>query len=163
MKTIIIVAVSQNQVIGSKGDLPWEISADLKNFKKLTTGFPILMGRKTFESIGKALPKRENIVITRQKNYYKDNIVVFDTIEKGIEYAKSLDKTQLFIIGGGEIYKQSLDLAQKIFLTKVNIEIEGDTFFPTLHPDQWQVINKESYQADEKNDYDFEILELDRK
>lgn len=130
-KLSIIAAISTNRVIGRDNKIPWHISEDLRRFKALTIGHPIIMGRKTFESIGKPLPKRANIVITRDKDYSAPGIDVAHSIEEAIEAAKTKEGSEeIFIIGGGQIYSQSIHLADKLYLTVVDQEIKGDVFFP---------------------------------
>ncbi len=156
MTISIIVAASENNVIGVNNDLPWRLSNDLKFFKQKTTGHSILMGRKTFDSIGKALPNRENIIITRNKNFEMDNCIVKNSIEEAILYCKEKNKDEIFIIGGDMIYKQSLHLANKIYLTRVHTEIKnGTAFFPVLENETWQKeIEIIHFKKDEKNEYD---------
>jgi dihydrofolate reductase len=150
----IIVAVSENGVIGKEGKLPWYIPEDLKHFKQLTSGNVVIMGRKTYESIGKPLPNRLNIVITREKNSVIDGCITVNSIKDAIRKAGT-DK-EIFIIGGGEIYKKSLKFADKVYLTKIHQTIEGDTHFPTLS-DKWKEINRE-----DKNGYSFITYDFSR-
>ena len=133
----LIVAHSKNNVIGKDGQLPWHISDDLKRFKELTTGHPIIMGRKTFESIGRALPNRRNIVVSRQNDFHAENITVVGDIRNAINLVE--DEDEAFIIGGGEIYKQSLKFADKVYVTYVDEETDGDAYFPELNLDNWQL------------------------
>ncbi len=157
----IIVATSNNYVIGKDNQLIWHLPADLKRFKSLTMGHHIIMGRKTFESIGKPLQGRTNVIITRDKNYIQKGCIVVYSIEEAIEISKKNDNNP-FIIGGAEIYKQSLYLANKIELTKILKDFEGDSFFPAIS-DEWIIKNKETYQADERNKYDYEFITYIRK
>lgn len=139
----IIVAKSENGVIGRDGKLPWYIPEDLKRFKKLTTGKTVIMGRKTYESLpkeSKPLPDRINIVISKNKNFSAKDCIVVDSLEKAIK--KSDNNKEIFIIGGGEIYKESLKYSDKIYVTEVEGNFEGDTFFPTLDS-KWKEVNKE--------------------
>jgi dihydrofolate reductase len=147
----IIVAASLNNVIGKDNKLLWRQSADLKRFKELTTGKTVVMGRKTYDSIGKPLPNRRNIVITRQ-----------DIEIPGCEVVHSLEEAlklhdEIFILGGGEIYQKSIILAHKIFLTRILTEIEGDTYFPQLG-DEWIEESKEDFLKDEKNQFDYQFI-----
>ncbi len=145
MKLILIAAIAKNRVIGNAGKLPWHISEDLKRFKKLTTGHTILMGRKTFESIGKPLPNRRNIILTSQKI---SGIETYPTIEKALEELRNEEK--VFVIGGGEIYQQTLPLADELYLTFVEQEVEGDTFFPEYEKilqQQFQLVNEEIHEG----------------
>lgn len=153
----IIVAISKNRVIGNDNKLIWKLSNDLKRFKELTTGHPVVMGRKTFESIGKALPNRRNIVITKNSEYQVDDCEVVNSLEE----AFLLTGNNCFVIGGGEIYKQSLPLTDKIYLTLVRVEIEGDTTFPEIGED-WAKISQKDFKADDKNEYDYSFIEYDR-
>ena len=163
MKTIkhppltVIVAVSENQVIGKDNDLIWDLSIDLKRFKSLTSGHNMIMGRKTFESFPKPLPNRTHIVITRQKNYQvSDGIIVANSIEEAIEKIK--DDDQPYIIGGGEIYKQALPHASVIELTRVHDIFDGDTYFPKIDLNQWKEIKREFIPKDENHAYDFSFI-----
>jgi dihydrofolate reductase len=160
----IIVAISENRAIGKDNQLLWRLSADLKYFKELTTNHVIIMGRKTFESIGKPLPNRVNIVISRDEKWQKEGVIIENSLQKAIETAQNIQPDdEIFIIGGGSIYEQALPLAQKIFLTEVKTKLEGDTYFPTLNPDEWQEISRISHPADSKNEYDYAFVELLRK
>jgi dihydrofolate reductase len=162
MNISIIVAVSKNGAIGKDNQLLWRLSDDLKQFRKLTTGHTIIMGRKTFDSIGKALPNRINIVISRQENLQIEGCHVVDSIEKAIELAKKLEQNgEIFIIGGGNVYQQALGLANKIYLTEVHVEIDGDTHFE-FNRSEWKEISRISFEKNDKNEYDFDIIELTR-
>ncbi len=155
----LVVVADEKNGIGKNNQLLCHLPADLKYFKALTTGHTILMGRKTFESIAKALPNRKNIVITAQAKEI-ENCFVFDDIKKGIEFAKSADENELFIIGGESIYKQTLQLADKIYLSKIHFAFDADVFFPELE-NNWKILKDEKHEADEKNkfDYSFRIYE----
>ena len=153
----IIVATSKNKVIGNNNELIWKLSSDLKRFKELTTGHPVVMGRKTYESIGKPLPNRRNIIITRNLEYEVNGCEVVYSLEEAL----LLTNNDCFIIGGGEIYKQSLEVADKIYLTLVHKDFEGDTTFPELGK-EWVTIDTKDFDADEKNDYDYSFIEYDR-
>ena len=157
----LVVAASTNNVIGVAGDLPWHLSDDLKRFKALTMGKPIVMGRKTFESIGRALPGRQNIVITRQQDFVAEGCDVVTSIDAAI--AITVDADEVMVIGGGEIYRLFLPLAERIYLTRVNVEVEGDTLFPDLDPASWQELSREEHSASESNDHDFSILTYSRR
>lgn len=161
----IIVAIAENRAIGKDNQLLWRLSTDLKHFKTLTSGHAIIMGRKTFESIGKPLPNRTNIVITRSDKVSDDaSVLVADSIDKAIELAKQAEGAdEIFIVGGGNIYEQALNITDKIYLTEVKVSIKGDTFFPELNPAEWQEVSRIAYQKNEKNEYDFDIVELERK
>lgn len=149
----IIAAAGEHNELGKDNDLVWHLPDDFKRFKQLTTGHHIIMGRKTFESFPKPLPNRVHIVITRNKNYQKEGIIVVTSIEEALEKAR--EDLQPFIIGGGEIYKQSLPFAQKIELTRVHGTFEADTFFPEVDKDDWTLINHEFHEKDDKHHYSF--------
>jgi len=152
----------QNQ-IGLNGTMPWHLSDDLKNFKKLTSKHPIIMGRKTFESIGKALPGRLNFVITSNpKKVANYNICPAKDLEQALKKAV-LSGKDIFIIGGGTIYKQSLDLVDRLIITHVNYNGEADTFFPEIKWQDWQEVTKEKFHKNAKNNYDFEVVTYVRK
>lgn len=161
MDISIIVAVAENGVIGKDNQLLWRLSEDLKLFKKRTTGHAIIMGRKTFDSIGKPLPNRLNIVISRSKDLEIEGCTVVNSLEKAIEVAsQQTDKNEVFIIGGEKIYTLAEKLATKLYLTNVNASLEGDAFFDLKPYENWTLVSSVSYQKDEKNEYDFEVLEM---
>ena len=149
----LIVAVSANGVIGRGGELPWHLSDDLKRFKHLTLGKPIVMGRKTFESIGRALPGRQNIVLTRQSEFAADECDVVSSIDAAI--AASGDAGEIVVIGGSEIYKLFLPLAERIYMTRVHIDVDGEVRFPELDDELWQESERENHDADDLNEYEF--------
>ncbi len=151
----LIVAASSNNAIGKNNQLLWHLPNDMKFFKNTTWAMPVIMGRKTFESLGKPLTGRMNIVITRQHEWKHEGITVVNTLEKAIQVAASADYNESFIIGGGEIYKEALPIANTIYLTRVDTEIEGDVFFPTLNNKEWQLISTKSNSADEKHAFPF--------
>lgn len=157
----IIVAVSENNVIGKDNDLIWKLPRDMRHFKETTTGHYIIMGRKTFESNGRPLPNRTNVIITRDKNYTAEGCVIVHSLEDAINEAK--DDAEGFIIGGGEIYKKSMSLIDRIYLTKIHHAFEGDTFFPEINMEEWTEVDRRDFEPDEKNKYAFTILTLDRK
>ena len=137
----MIVAAAANNVIGADGGLPWRLSEDLRRFKEITMGKPMIMGRRTFESIGKALPGRRSIVITRQANYKAPGVEVVATPEAALELARHAD--EVMIIGGGKVYEHFLPMTDRIYLTRVHTEIEGDTFFPKIDEDQWRIVSSQ--------------------
>jgi len=153
MITSIIVAASENNVIGKDNRLPWHLPADLKYFKYTTWGLPIIMGRKTFESIGKPLPGRENIIITRNNDYKATGATVVTSITDAIKMAESLDVKEMFIIGGAELFKSTMDLVQKIYLTRVHTVVDGDVFFPSLKNENWKMTSEIKMEPDEKNEF----------
>ena len=161
MQLSIIVAMDRNRVIGNNDSLPWHISADLKNFKKITMGKPIVMGRKTHESIGIPLPGRENIIITRDKTYQAEGCTVLNSVEEIFDYCKGVE--EVMITGGSEIYKHTLDQATHLYLTEVHTEVEGDTFFPEFERIEWNEVSREEFAADEKNDFDYSFVVLEKK
>ncbi|MCF8324282.1 MAG: dihydrofolate reductase [Leadbetterella sp.] len=161
MDISIIVAVAENSVIGKDNQLLWRLSEDLKLFKKRTTDHAIIMGRKTFDSIGKPLPNRLNIVISRSKDLEIEGCVVVNSLEKAIELgSQQSHKNEIFIIGGEKIYTLSEKLATKLYLTKVNAKLEGDAFFNLKPYENWTLVSSVSYKKDEKNEYDFDVLEM---
>lgn len=149
----LIVAISKNRVIGDSNKLIWHLPADLKRFKEITGGHSIVMGRKTYESIGRPLPNRRNIIITRDQNYDIEGCEVVNSIDEAL----LLTASDCFIIGGGEIYKQTLNIADQIYMTVVEEEFEGDTTFPELSA-AWYISSKEDFLADEKNPYNYSFL-----
>lgn len=164
MTISIIVAQDQKGGIGKDNQLPWHLPADLKHFKKITTGHHMLMGRKTFDSIGKPLPNRVSIVLTRnQKLELPNGVLKVSNIEEGIQLAKDAGEEELFIIGGGQLYKSSLEIVDKIYLTKVDVEVGADTYFPELSNNEWETIEKQVFEADEKNKYSYQFITLQRK
>ena len=161
MKLSIIAAMDKNRVIGKDGNLPWHISSDLKNFKKITMGKPILMGRKTHESIGEVLPGRENIILTKKRNYFVEGCIVKNNLDEVLSNFKKV--SELIVMGGATLYEQTLDKAEKLYITEVRACIEGDIFFPEYDPDQWLEISRNSFEADENNEYDYSFTVLERK
>lgn len=150
----IIVATSNNNVIGKDNDMLWRLSEDFKRFKRLTSGHCIIMGRKTFESLPGVLPNRLHVVITRNKEYkVPEGVVVKHSLDAAMEFC--LNDANTFIIGGGEIYKQAMEFANFLELTRVDVNIEGDTYFPEINPSDWDKVYSQSVQKDEKNQHDF--------
>ena len=149
----IIVAASANNVIGRQGDLPWRLSDDLKRFKAITMGKPIVMGRKTWESIGRPLPGRQNIVITRQRGFAAEGCDVVTSLDEAI--AEAGDAEEIVVIGGSQIYALALPLAQRLYLTRVHADVEGDATFPAVDATRWYLIADEAREADDRNEYDF--------
>ncbi|ARS35922.1 dihydrofolate reductase [Pontibacter actiniarum] len=158
----IVVAAAENNVIGKDNDLIWYLPADLKHFKSLTMGHPMLMGRKTYESIGKPLPGRTSIVITSQKDYEAAGCIVVHSLEEAIKRGLELD-TDMSVIGGARIYSQALPFTDKVFLTRVHASFDGDVYFPELPEDEWQVVEQEHHGPDDKNKYSYTFLTLERK
>lgn len=159
----IIVAVAENGVIGSDNQLIWHLSDDLKNFKKITSGHCIIMGRKTFESIGRPLPNRTNIILSRDKNYKKDGCIILNSLSQALTHSKERGEREAFIIGGQAVYNASYDIADKLYLTKVNASPPGDAFFKKIQLNHWKLISQRNVKKNEHNDFDYEMLELERK
>ena len=158
----IIVAVAENGVIGSDNQLIWHLSDDLKNFKKITSGHCIIMGRKTFESIGRPLPNRTNIILSRNKDYHAEGCIVFKSLSEALTYSEKMGEEEAFIIGGQAIYNAAYDIADKLYLTKVIASPAGDAFFTKIKSDHWNLISQKNVKRDEANDFDYEMLELKR-
>lgn len=156
----MIVAAAENNAIGKDNKLPWHLPDDLKHFKNTTKGHHIIMGRKTFESNGRPLPKRTNVIITRDKNFTAEGCIIAHSLEEALEIAENDQES--FIIGGGTIYKKAMPFADRIYLTRVHTEIEGDTFFPEIDQKEWEVKSREYHQKDEKHNYPFSIIVLER-
>ena len=156
----LIAAASENNIIGKDNKLIWRLSDDLKHFKELTKGHFVIMGRKTFESMPKALPNRTNVIITRKTDYKAENAIVVNSLEKALKVAEN--DNQPFIIGGGEIYKLSMEIADRIELTRVHTSIEGDTSFPEIDLEKWKEVKNEKRFKNEKNEYDFSFLRYDK-
>jgi dihydrofolate reductase len=161
MMISIVAAAAENNALGKDNDLIWRLPDDFKRFKALTSYHHIIMGRKTFESFPKPLPNRKHVVITRQKNYKNETIKVVHSLEEAIQFSSTED--QIFIIGGGEIYKQALPFANKIELTRVHGEFEADAFFPEIDEEKWDLVNSEFHDKDEKHKYSFSYLTYTKK
>jgi dihydrofolate reductase len=162
----LIVAASENNVIGKNGQLPWHLPSDMKYFRETTMGHCVIMGRKNFDSIPekfRPLQGRTNIIVTRQKNYSAPGCVVVNSIEKALDKATEKNETEAFIIGGGEIFKQSMGLADKIYLTRIHAKFDGDVFFPSINMKEWKEESVQHYIADKKNKYDYSFIVLSRK
>lgn|SRR3990167_4730600 len=158
-----IAAMSDNRVIGFRNQLPWHLPADLKHFKTLTSGHPILMGRKTFESIGKPLPNRTNIILTRDASFKAQGCTIATSLTEATAFAAQLGAPEIFIIGGADIYRQLLPSLERLYLTIIHHEFEGDTFFPALAPDEWLERKQETHARDEANPYSYRFLLLERR
>ncbi|MBX9996073.1 dihydrofolate reductase [Priestia aryabhattai] len=149
-----IFAMDKNRLIGKGNSLPWHLPADLKFFKQVTTGHPVVMGRKTHESIGKPLPGRENIILTRNISYDAKGCTVLNSIS-AIEEMGKKEKKEIFIIGGAEIYKLAFPIADRLYITTIDEEFEGDTYFPEFNESEWRLVSREKGLKDEKNPYDY--------
>lgn len=155
-----IVAVSENNVIGRDGHLPWHLSADLKRFKSITTGHAIILGRKNYEDIGRPLPNRTNYVLSRNPDFEAPGCVVCSTLDEALKAVEAAGETECFIIGGAMVYREAMPLVKKMYLTKVLAQVEGDVQLPDMGYG-WERVSSESFPADEKNDFqtEFEIWE----
>lgn len=159
----LIVAVTDNGVIGNKGAIPWSMPADMAHFKQTTMGHSVIMGRKTYESIGRALPGRYNIVITRQKDYQATRgCVVVHSLAEALSLPEVKADPEPFVIGGSEIYNQALPLADRIYLTRIRTKMEGDTIFK-FDQSRWQEVSRQEHQADNQNKYAYDFTVLERK
>lgn len=158
--TSIIVAVAQNGVIGGGNQLLWHISEDLQRFKRITSGHPVIMGRKTFESLGRPLPNRHNVVITRQKDYAPEGVTVVGSLEEAL--ALFPPDEEVFITGGGEIYRQAMPAADKLYITIVHRAYEGDTHFPEIDPGLWRETFREYHRHGKNYPYPFEYIDYIR-
>ncbi len=160
MRVSVIVAASANNVIGVDGGLPWRLPEDLRRFKELTMGKPMIMGRLTYESIGKALPGRRSIILTRQVDYLAADCEVVTTVDAAI--AAAGDAAELMVIGGGKVYEQLLPISDRVYLTRVHADIDGDTFFPELDPIEWRSVSKEGFPVTADRQYGFTMEMLER-
>lgn len=150
----LVVAMGLNREIGIDNQLPWHLPKDLKHFKEITSGHPIIMGRKTYESIGKPLPNRTNIVISRKKDWFEEGILIVGSIKEAIKFGQKIDE-DIFILGGGNIFEQTMDIADKLEVTEIKTNIEADTFFPKIDPKIWTKTYEVCHEKDEKNNFDF--------
>ncbi|HUR65207.1 MAG TPA: dihydrofolate reductase [Chitinophagaceae bacterium] len=157
-----VVAAANNNGIGKDGKMPWHLPNDMRHFKNVTWGMPVVMGRKTFESLGKVLPGRKNIVITRQPGWKVDGTVGVKTIEDALFVAKEADANEVMVIGGGEIYKALFDKAKRIYMTRVEANPEADTFFPAITSKDWHLMSQQDHEADEKNAYNYSFQVWER-
>ena len=160
MNLTIIAAMSENRVIGRDNDLAWHLPDDLKRFKELTKGHHVIMGRKTYESVGRPLPNRTNIVVTAQRDYKAPGCIIVNTLKEAIQKAEN--DSQPYVIGGGKIYEQALALSDTLELTHIHAQVEGDTYFPEVDTTKWQIVAKESHPADEKHEFAFDFLTYQR-
>lgn len=152
--------MSENRVIGNHNQLPWHLPADLKHFKNITMGHPIIMGRKTYESIGRPLPGRLNIIITRDKNYQAPGCTVVNSIEDALSITQEND--EIFIIGGASLYQSMLPFTQRLYLTLIHQEIEGDAYFPELNMNDWVEIERNTHLAEDAHSYSYSFLVFER-
>ena len=156
----IIVAMDRNRLIGSDGRLPWHLPADLRHFKQTTLGKPVVMGRKTYESIGKPLPDRTNIVVTRDDNYQAPGCITSSSLDQAIQSAGNLE--ELMIIGGADLYRQAFPRATRLYLTRIDAEFEGDAWFPDFDGNQWKVTAKSDHEVDDRNCFPYSFATLER-
>ncbi len=163
MKISIIVARSANHVIGRNNDLIWKLPADLKYFRSTTMGHFIVMGRKTLESTARPLPGRTSIVISRQQDLSIEGCIVVHSLAEAIALGEKYGQKELFILGGGQIYREAMQHADRIYLTEVHETFEGDTFFPEISENEWVEVSREDHQKDEKNPHDYSFVLLERK
>ena len=162
MTISLIVAAAENNAIGKDNQLLWHLPNDLKFFKNTTWGMPVIMGRKTFEAVNKPLPGRINIVITRQADWKADNVITAADLQDALQKAEATNCNEIFVIGGGEIYKQSMEIADKIYITRVHATLDGDTFFPVIDETKWQQTSLQEFAADEKHQYAYSFQTWER-
>jgi len=165
VKLAMIAAMAKNRIIGSDNDMPWHLPDDLKFFKSVTTGKPVIMGRKTFESIGsRPLPNRVNYVISRQLDYECEGAVLVSSVEQALTLIESTgdDPDEVIIMGGGQLYKQILPKADKLYITRIHADIEGDTYFPDWTAFQWSEVARVHHAKDERHAYEFDFITLER-
>ena len=160
MRISLIVAMAKNRVIGKDNQMPWHLPADFAYFKKVTLGHPVIMGRKTFESIGRALPGRHNIVVSRNPAFHADGIDVVPSLNEALN---KCENDEVFVIGGATLYAEAIPLVSRIFLTEVDASPDGETFFPDLDPDQWRETSRERREADDKNAHSVSFVVLERR
>jgi len=157
----LIVATGRSNEIGKAGKMPWHLPADLKHFKRNTLGKPVLMGRKTLEAIGRPLPERRNLVLTRDAAFQAAGCEAVTSLEAALQATAGVP--ELMVIGGGEVYRLAWPKADRVYLTRIQADVEGaDTFFPKLEPGQWREVSREEHRADEKNPFDYAFLVFDR-
>ncbi len=160
MKSIaLIVAMAENRVIGKDNQMPWHMPADLKHFKSLTFGKPIIMGRKTFDSLGRALPGRDNLIVSRNTQYYAPGATVYGSLPEALDAAHA---AEVMIIGGAQIFEQALPMADTLYVTSIDLAVEGDTFFPPWNEAEWQEVSREAHEADENNPHAYTFITLKR-
>ena len=161
MTVSLVVAASTNNVIGRDGGLPWHLPDDLRHFKRITTGKPVIMGRRTYESIGRPLPDRHNIVMTRDPGYVADGCDAVSSVAEALDVAG--DANEVMVIGGEQVYRDFLPRADRIYMTRVQAEVQGDAFFPGIDGNGWRLVSVEHHAADEKHEYPFEMMVFERR
>jgi len=159
----LLLAMDRNHVIGLNNKMPWHLPKDLRFFKEKTTGNTIIMGRKTYQSMGGALPNRKNIVLTRSNENFPENVGVIHTLQQITDWNKSNPDKEYFIIGGGDIFNQVIDIADRMYITWIDHVFEGDTYFPHFSKDEWTLTSKVKGERNETNPYDYYFLQYDRK
>jgi dihydrofolate reductase len=163
MKISLIAALTDNNVIGRDNDLPWRQSADMKRYKALTMGHHLITGRKTYESVGRPLPGRTTVVVTRDPDYQPEGVIVVHSLDEALRVAEANGDDDAFINGGAQIFEQALHRADRMLLTRIHADIEGDTFFPEFDDvSEWQLVDSEHFEADEKNQYPYTYLTYER-
>jgi dihydrofolate reductase len=150
----LVVAIGKNGEMGKDNKMPWHMPKDLKHFKEITSGYPVIMGRKTYESIGKALPNRTNIVVSRRENWFEEGILIVGSLKEALKFAQKINES-VMVIGGADIFKQTMDIADTLEVTLVDSEFDADTFFPTINTKEWKLTTEEFHTKDEKNPFDF--------
>jgi dihydrofolate reductase len=163
VKVSLIAAVAENGVIGNAGDLVWRLPADMRFFRQTTTGHHVVMGRKTWESIGKPLRDRTNVIITRKMDFDAPGCVVVHSLEEALSIARAAGETEAFVIGGSEIYAMALPIADRLYLTRIHESFDGDTVFPDIDAAHWVEANREEHEPDEKNAYRYAFTVLERR
>lgn len=167
IKIAMIAAVGSNGVIGAGNAMPWRLPSDFAHFKRTTMGKPLIMGRKTFESIGKALPGRINIVVTRQKGYQPDGVLVIDSLDAAIDHARTIARAEgvdeVFIGGGGELYREAMPLADRLYITEVDLAPQGDTVFPSIDHNVWVVVDEPEVPLTGKDTASFRVKVYERR
>ena len=158
----IMVARSDNRVIGKDNDLVWHMPADLKYFKETTKGHYVMMGRKTYESVDKPLPGRLNIIITRQSDYYRECCITVHSLEEAFALGEKNGQREVFVLGGSEIYKLAMDQVDRIYLTEIKAKFEGDTYFPEIDHSKWKEVKREAHEPDEQNPHPYAFVILER-
>jgi len=163
----MIAAVAENNVIGANGGIPWRIPADMAFFKRTTMGRPIIMGRKQFETVGRPLPGRTNLVVSRQRGFQPDGVIVIDDLAAALDHARSVAEAdgvdEAMVIGGGEIYRQALDQADRLYISHVALAPEGDVFFPAIDPAQWEMIKEHIVPASPRDEALFRVRIYERR
>lgn len=160
MKLSLIVAMAANRTIGLNNQMPWHLSADLKKFKQITMGQPIIMGRKTFESIGRPLPGRQNIIISRNPNYQQSGCSVFNDLDSALQSCTGHD--EVFVIGGATLYEATVACADRLYITEIQKTFDGDTWFPEINPEQWQEVAREEIKDDSSVDFNYSFIIYER-